>query len=127
MFGVRNRTEVPKCIRRRRRTKVFAAGDEFGPVAERDPFVTSLPEPKQMILVDAQDHFLRGGFGKTRGRNCRADRGIERLSTTGLRIHRPASALGTAYAAFRSWPRCKPNLSVLCDGLWSRVTAPAET
>ena len=36
--------------------------DEYGPVAELEPFVASLAEPKRLILVEAQDHFFAGGL-----------------------------------------------------------------
>ena len=38
--------------------------DEYGPVAELQPFVKSLAEPKRLILVEAQDHFFAGGLEK---------------------------------------------------------------
>jgi alpha/beta superfamily hydrolase len=38
--------------------------DEYGPVAELEPFVASLAEPKRLILVEAQDHFFAGGLEK---------------------------------------------------------------
>jgi uncharacterized protein len=36
--------------------------DEYGPVAELQPFVESLAEPKRLILVEAADHFFAGGL-----------------------------------------------------------------
>jgi len=36
--------------------------DEFGPVDEMRPLVEALPEPKQMIWIDAQDHFFAGAL-----------------------------------------------------------------
>jgi alpha/beta superfamily hydrolase len=36
--------------------------DEFGPISELRPLVESLPEPKQLIVVQAQDHFFAGAL-----------------------------------------------------------------
>jgi len=36
--------------------------DEFGPVEELTAFAETLPEPKQVILVEAQDHFFTGAL-----------------------------------------------------------------
>jgi uncharacterized protein len=36
--------------------------DEFGPVEELKPLVEALPEPKQLIWIDAQDHFFAGAL-----------------------------------------------------------------
>jgi hypothetical protein len=36
--------------------------DQFGPVAELQPLVEALPEPKQLIWIDAQDHFFAGAL-----------------------------------------------------------------
>jgi uncharacterized protein len=36
--------------------------DQFGPVDELQPLVDALPEPKQMIWIDAQDHFFAGAL-----------------------------------------------------------------
>ncbi|MGD1091549.1 MAG: alpha/beta family hydrolase [Bryobacteraceae bacterium] len=36
--------------------------DQYGPVAEIEQTVASLPEPKQLILVEAKDHFFDGGL-----------------------------------------------------------------
>lgn len=36
--------------------------DQFGPVEELQPLVDALPEPKQMIWIDAQDHFFAGAL-----------------------------------------------------------------
>src|SRR5258706_1507019 len=38
--------------------------DEYGPLEELRPFVESLPEPKKLIAVEAQDHFFVGGLEK---------------------------------------------------------------
>jgi uncharacterized protein len=37
---------------------VQSTHDEFGPVADIQPLVASLPEPKELVLVEAQDHFF---------------------------------------------------------------------
>jgi uncharacterized protein len=36
--------------------------DQFGPVGELQPLVDALPEPKQIIWIDAQDHFFAGAL-----------------------------------------------------------------
>ena len=41
---------------------VQSTHDQYGPVAELEPLVASLPEPKQLILVEAADHFFAGAL-----------------------------------------------------------------
>jgi hypothetical protein len=36
--------------------------DQYGPVEEFRPLVEALPEPKQMIWIDAEDHFFAGAL-----------------------------------------------------------------
>lgn len=36
--------------------------DEFGPIDELKPFVDSLPGPKRLITIEAQDHFFGGSL-----------------------------------------------------------------
>jgi alpha/beta superfamily hydrolase len=36
--------------------------DQYGPVEELRPLVEALPEPKQMIWIDAEDHFFAGAL-----------------------------------------------------------------
>ena len=38
--------------------------DEFGPVKEFTALMETLPEPKQIILVEAEDHFFAGALDK---------------------------------------------------------------
>jgi alpha/beta superfamily hydrolase len=38
--------------------------DEFGPVKELKALVETLPEPKQIILLEAEDHFFAGALDK---------------------------------------------------------------
>ena len=44
--------------------KIFiqSTHDEFGPVAELEAVYARLPEPKQLIWIEAQDHFFRGAL-----------------------------------------------------------------
>jgi hypothetical protein len=44
--------------------RIFAQSthDQYGPVDQLAPFVESLPEPKRLVLVEAQDHFFAGGL-----------------------------------------------------------------
>jgi uncharacterized protein len=40
--------------------------DQYGPMEELRPLVEALPEPKQLIWIDAQDHFFAGATGRIR-------------------------------------------------------------
>jgi alpha/beta superfamily hydrolase len=44
--------------------KVFiqSARDQYGPIADLEPLIASLAEPKKLIQVDAEDHFFAGGL-----------------------------------------------------------------
>ena len=44
--------------------KVFiqSTHDQYGPIADLEPLVASLAEPKKLVLVDAQDHFFAGAL-----------------------------------------------------------------
>jgi alpha/beta superfamily hydrolase len=44
------------------RAFVQSTHDEFGPVADLQTVVAGLPEPKQLVLVEAQDHFFAGAL-----------------------------------------------------------------
>ena len=37
---------------------IQSTNDEFGPMAELEPLVAALPEPKQLIGIPAGDHFF---------------------------------------------------------------------
>ncbi|MDX2151403.1 MAG: alpha/beta family hydrolase [Bryobacteraceae bacterium] len=41
---------------------VQSTHDEHGPLAELEPLVASLPEPKRLITVPAKDHFFAGAL-----------------------------------------------------------------
>ncbi len=41
---------------------VQSTRDQYGPVDQIEPLVAALPEPKRLILIDAQDHFFAGGL-----------------------------------------------------------------
>ncbi len=41
---------------------VQSTHDQYGPLAELEPMVAALPEPKQLILIEAQDHFFAGAL-----------------------------------------------------------------
>jgi alpha/beta superfamily hydrolase len=41
---------------------VQSTHDEFGPLQEWKPMIEELPEPKKIILVEAQDHFFAGSL-----------------------------------------------------------------
>jgi len=44
------------------RTFVQSTRDEFGPAEDLSRLVETLPEPKQLIWIDAQDHFFAGAL-----------------------------------------------------------------
>ena len=44
------------------RVFVQSTHDQYGPMAELEPLVASLPEPKKLILVEAEDHFFAGAL-----------------------------------------------------------------
>jgi alpha/beta superfamily hydrolase len=44
------------------RVFIQSTHDQYGPVAELEPLVASLPEPKKLVLVEATDHFFAGGL-----------------------------------------------------------------
>jgi alpha/beta superfamily hydrolase len=46
------------------RAFVQSTRDEFGPVADLQAVVAPLPEPKQLVFVEAQDHFFAGALEK---------------------------------------------------------------
>ena len=41
---------------------VQSTHDQYGPLVDFEPIVTVLPEPKQLILIEAQDHFFAGAL-----------------------------------------------------------------
>jgi alpha/beta superfamily hydrolase len=41
---------------------IQSTGDQYGPIPELEPLVASLPEPKKLTLVDAEDHFFAGAL-----------------------------------------------------------------
>ncbi len=43
---------------------VQSTHDRYGPVDQLQPFVESLPEPKRLVLVQAQDHFFAGALNQ---------------------------------------------------------------
>jgi alpha/beta superfamily hydrolase len=44
------------------RVFVQSTRDQYGPLAELEPLVAALPEPKRLVLVEAQDHFFAGAL-----------------------------------------------------------------
>jgi alpha/beta superfamily hydrolase len=44
------------------RVFVQSTNDQFGPLAELEPLVESLPEPKRLVTVEAGDHFFAGNL-----------------------------------------------------------------
>ena len=43
---------------------VQSTRDQYGPVAEVEPVIASLPEPKTLVLIEAQDHFFAGALDR---------------------------------------------------------------
>jgi alpha/beta superfamily hydrolase len=41
---------------------VQSTNDEFGPLADLQPVVDALPDPKQLITIEATDHYFAGGL-----------------------------------------------------------------
>jgi len=48
--------------------KLFASGarDQFGPRAKLEALVTSIPEPKKLVVIEAGDHFFEGRLRELR-------------------------------------------------------------
>lgn len=48
--------------------KLFVSGsrDQFGPQAELELFVSSLPEPKMLVIIESADHFFEGRLREMR-------------------------------------------------------------
>ena len=44
--------------------------DEFGPVEELQPLVDALTGPKQLIWIEAKDHFFSAPWSNSKKRNC---------------------------------------------------------
>lgn len=44
------------------RVFVQSTHDQYGPVAELEAIVAGLPEPKKMVVIEAQDHFFAGSL-----------------------------------------------------------------
>jgi uncharacterized protein len=48
--------------------KLFLSGsrDQFGPRARLEALVSSLPEPKKLVIIDSADHFFEGRLREMR-------------------------------------------------------------
>ncbi|MEQ1884126.1 MAG: alpha/beta fold hydrolase [Bryobacteraceae bacterium] len=46
------------------RVFIHSTNDEFGPLADFTPLMDSLPEPKRVILIEANDHFFAGALDR---------------------------------------------------------------
>jgi len=44
------------------RAFIQSSRDPFGPLAEWEPMIAALPEPKKVVIVDAGDHFFAGAL-----------------------------------------------------------------
>ena len=56
----RNTTSLEGC--RTPRVFIQSTNDEFGAVSDLRATIEALPEPKQLILIEAQDHFFNGAL-----------------------------------------------------------------
>jgi hypothetical protein len=56
----KNRTYLEGCTVPR--IFVHSTHDEFGPLQEWEPMVRDLPEPKEIRLIEAKDHFFAGAL-----------------------------------------------------------------
>ncbi len=56
----KNRTYLEGCTVQR--IFVQSTHDEFGPLEVWEPMVRALPEPKQIRLIEAKDHFFAGAL-----------------------------------------------------------------
>jgi alpha/beta superfamily hydrolase len=66
-------TELPRTysfdfLRDCAKPKLFVSGarDQFGPRAQLEALVSSLPEPKKLVLIDGADHFFEGRLRELR-------------------------------------------------------------
>ena len=66
-------TEVPRTyaldfLRECAKPKLFVSGarDQFGPRAKLEALVASVPEPKQLVLIEGADHFFEGRLRELR-------------------------------------------------------------
>jgi alpha/beta superfamily hydrolase len=48
--------------------KLFVSGsrDQFGPRPRLEALVSSLPEPKKLVIIDSADHFFEGRLREMR-------------------------------------------------------------
>jgi hypothetical protein len=48
--------------------KLFVSGsrDQFGPRAKLEALVSSLPEPKKLVIIESADHFFEGRLREMR-------------------------------------------------------------
>jgi alpha/beta superfamily hydrolase len=55
-------------LRSCRKPKLFVSGsrDQFGPRAQLDALVNSVPEPKKLVIVESADHFFEGRLREMR-------------------------------------------------------------
>ena len=56
----KDRTFLDNCVVPR--IFIQSTRDQYGPVEELRPLVEALPEPKQLIWIDAEDHFFAGAL-----------------------------------------------------------------
>jgi alpha/beta superfamily hydrolase len=57
-----DRSDLEGCVVPR--VFIQSTHDQFGPLPEFEAFAATLPEPKRIIVIDAQDHFFAGALEK---------------------------------------------------------------
>lgn len=65
---VEGRTYDLSCLSSYAKPKLFVSGsrDQFGPRTKVQAFVESLPEPKQLVIIESADHFFEGRLREMR-------------------------------------------------------------
>ena len=56
------------CLQNCHKPKLFVSGarDQFGPQAELEKMVESVPEPRKLVIVEGADHFFEGRLREMR-------------------------------------------------------------
>jgi alpha/beta superfamily hydrolase len=65
---VDDRTYDLTCLKSCHKPKLFVSGsrDQFGPRPRLETLVSSLPEPKKLVIIDSADHFFEGRLREMR-------------------------------------------------------------
>jgi uncharacterized protein len=65
---VEHRTYDLTCLRTCLKPKLFVSGsrDQFGPRTRLEAFVNSLPEPRELVIIESANHFFEGRLREMR-------------------------------------------------------------